>query len=70
MPVADSGVTPWCCGAEMELLKAGASDGAAEKHVPVIERDGDGHHFTVGVGAVAHPMADEHYIQFVAVFKK
>jgi len=51
----------------MELLKAGTSDGAAEKHVPVIEREEDGHHVTIRVGSVPHPMTDEHYIQFVVI---
>jgi len=48
-------------------MKAGASDGAAEKHVPVIEKEGDGHHVTVKVGEVPHPMTEEHYIAFVVI---
>lgn len=35
------------------------------KHKPVVEIDGD--NLTVKVGEAAHPMDDDHYIQFVAV---
>lgn len=52
-----------CCGQQMKELTANTSDGAKEKHVPVIERDGK--KVTVKVGSVAHPMTKEHYILFV-----
>lgn len=52
-----------CCGQEMERLEAGTSDGAAEKHVPVIEKIEGG--YKVTVGSVAHPMIDAHYIEFI-----
>ena len=39
------------------------TDGAYEKHVPVIEQHGD--HVTVKVGSVAHPMLPEHYIEWI-----
>lgn len=52
-----------CCGKPMEKLLAGTSDGAAEKHVPVIEKIDGG--YLVKVGSVAHPMVQEHYIEFV-----
>ena len=67
IPVVDSGMTPSCCGDTMELLKAGAIDAAIEKHVAVINRDDDGHHVTISVGAVPHPMADDHYIQAIVL---
>ena len=54
-----------CCGEEMVLLKANTTDGAAEKHVPVVTRDGD--KVIVNVGTVDHPMLEEHFIQWVAV---
>ncbi|GHU51369.1 superoxide reductase [Clostridia bacterium] len=63
--IEDNGVVPMCCGDDMTELKANTSDGAGEKHVPVIVRDGNA--LTVKVGAVAHPMEDVHYIQWVAV---
>jgi len=49
------------------LLVAGSTDAAVEKHVPAIEREDDGHHITVKVGSVPHPMTDEHYIEFVVL---
>jgi len=52
-----------CCGENMKLMKAGETDGAKEKHVPVIEKTADG--FKVTVGSVAHPMQDEHYIEWI-----
>lgn len=41
------------------------TDGAYEKHVPVIEQHGD--HVTVKVGSVAHPMLDAHYIEWIVL---
>ncbi|MCH7591092.1 desulfoferrodoxin, partial [PVC group bacterium] len=38
---------------------------STEKHVPVIERDGN--RVTVKVGQAAHPMAEDHYILFVEI---
>ncbi len=55
--------TPKCCGETMKELVAGATDGAHEKHVPVVSVDGD--KITVEVGAVAHPMMEAHYIQWI-----
>jgi superoxide reductase len=52
-----------CCGAPMRLLKENTSDGAKEKHVPVIEKAADG--YKVSVGSVAHPMLAEHYIEWI-----
>lgn len=63
--LVDGGVNPSCCGEPMRLLRAGTTDGAREKHVPVVEREGDEMH--VRVGSVVHPMAPEHYIQLIAV---
>ena len=63
--VVDSGGTLVCCGDEMKELKANSSDGAGEKHVPVIEVSGN--KVTVNVGSVAHPMTEEHHIGFVVL---
>ena len=52
-----------CCGKPMEKQIAGTSDGAAEKHVPVIEKIDGG--YKVKVGSVAHPMTEAHYIEFI-----
>ena len=64
----DSGVPVMCCGQDMEELIPGTSDGAAEKHVPVIAIDGP--KVTVTVGSVLHPSMDAHYIQWIALETK
>ena len=63
--VRESGAPISCCGQKMTELVPGTTDAAVEKHVPVIEvQDGK---VTVTVGSVAHPMAPEHYIQWIAL---
>ena len=57
-----------CCGKPMELMIEGTSDGALEKHVPVVEKQGNG--YLVKVGAVPHPMTEEHYIEWIVVETK
>lgn len=52
-------------GEPMVELKANTVDAAQEKHVPVIERDGN--RVTVKVGEAPHPMTPEHYILFIEV---
>ena len=54
-----------CCGQPMRLLKAGESDGAVEKHVPVSEPWKNGLH--VKVGGVPHPMEAKHHIEWIEV---
>lgn len=54
-----------CCGKPMLLMRENTSDGAKEKHVPVIERCGNG--IKVKVGSVDHPMTQEHYIMWIEV---
>lgn len=61
--VQDGGVTPVCCGEDMELLVPNTQDGAGEKHVPVIEVEGNV--VTVKIGEVPHPMVPEHHIVWV-----
>lgn len=63
--VKDSGVAVMCCGQKMTELVPGTSDGAVEKHVPVVVTDGN--NISVTVGEVEHPMADVHYIEWIAV---
>jgi len=57
-----------CCGEPMEELIPGTTDGAHEKHVPVIETNG--RDVTVKVGSVAHPMLEEHQIMWIALETK
>lgn len=52
-----------CCGEPMKYMKEGSTDGALEKHVPVIEKTADG--YKVKVGSVAHPMEAAHWIEWI-----
>lgn len=52
-----------CCEKPMELQKEMTEDEGLEKHVPVIEQDGNV--YTVKVGQVPHPMQEDHYIQWI-----
>ena len=56
---------PDCCGGPMKLMKEGETDGAQEKHVPVIEKTTNG--YKVKVGSVAHPMEETHWIQWIEI---
>ena len=60
--------TPVCCGEEMTKIIPGTTDAAKEKHVPEVKVDGN--KVCVQVGAVAHPMLDAHYIEFVILETK
>ena len=66
--IHDSGVRCSCCGEEMELLLPNTSDGAGEKHVPVIRQSGGT--VEVTVGEVEHPMLEKHYIQWIMIETK
>ena len=63
--VEDSGVKVVCCGEPMQEMVPNTSDGAGEKHVPVVTREGDT--VTVKVGSVEHPMLEAHYIEWIAL---
>lgn len=54
---------PECCGEPMRRLKENTTDGAREKHVPVVEKTAEGYRVTVG--SVEHPMTEAHYIQWI-----
>lgn len=61
--VEDKGVNVVCCGQPMDLLEPNTTDAATEKHVPVVEMDGN--RVVVKVGSVEHPMMEEHHISFI-----
>ena len=61
----DAGVPLVCCGEKMSELVAGTTDGAAEKHVPVVRQEKN--KIIVDVGSVKHPSMNEHYISFIAL---
>lgn len=48
-------------------VEANSVDAAAEKHVPSIELQRDGHVISVTVGSTEHPMLPEHYIEWIAL---
>ena len=54
---------PACCGEPMKLMREGETDGASEKHVPVLEKTSTG--WKVRVGSAAHPMQEDHYIEWI-----
>ncbi len=49
----------------MELLTANTSDGAVEKHVPLISTSSN--EVIVTIGEVIHPMLDNHYIECIFI---
>lgn len=56
-----------CDDAKIELVP-NTSDGAGEKHVPVVTVNGNNVH--VEVGSVIHPMSEVHLIEFVVLETK
>lgn len=66
--VKNAGVPVMCCGQKMTELVPGTTDAAVEKHVPsyVVE----GNKVIVTVGEVEHPMAEEHYIEWISIQTK
>ena len=58
----EAGCDPSCCGQPMKQLIEGTSEGAKEKHIPVIEKTAEG--YKVSVGSIAHPMEPDHFIEW------
>lgn len=55
-----------CCGEAMELVNENTQeDVATEKHIPVVEKDGNV--LLITIGSVEHPMEEDHYIEWVEV---
>ena len=52
-----------CCGQKMTAIEPGTVDASREKHLPVVNVEGNT--VTVTVGSVAHPMSEEHSILWV-----
>ena len=66
--VHESGVTPVCCGEKMGEMIPGTTEASVEKHVPIYRVEGN--RVIVTVGSVAHPMSEEHYIEWVSLSTK
>ncbi|MDL2254299.1 desulfoferrodoxin [Ruminococcaceae bacterium OttesenSCG-928-I18] len=54
-----------CPNKNKELLEPNSSDGAGEKHVPVVSKENG--QVKVQVGSVPHPMIEEHHIEWIYV---
>lgn len=52
-----------CSEKTYKEITANTAEASSEKHLPVVERNGDT--VTVTVGAVEHPMDYEHYIMWI-----
>ena len=61
--VKDSPCPTKCCGEPMVELTANTTDAALEKHIPVIEQEGN--LVKVTVAEVEHPMLEAHYIEWI-----
>lgn len=59
----EAGEPVTCCGEKMEPLLPNTVEASGEKHIPVVAREGD--EVRVTVGSAAHPMTEEHSIQWV-----
>ncbi|MBR5782872.1 MAG: desulfoferrodoxin [Clostridia bacterium] len=63
--IKESGVPMMCCGQKMDELVPNTVEASGEKHIPAVTL-GDGV-VEVNVGSVDHPMAPEHFIEWVYV---
>lgn len=61
--INDSGITPICCGEDMNVLTANTTEAATEKHIPVVNISDN--IVKVTVGEVLHPMEEAHYIEWI-----
>jgi len=66
--VENKGVPVVCCGERMSKLEPKTADSALEKHVPVIQVEGN--LVTVTVGSTEHPMVENHFIQWIVLETK
>ncbi|MBR7135671.1 MAG: desulfoferrodoxin [Clostridia bacterium] len=66
--VKDKGVPMMCCGQKMTEIIPGTTEASTEKHIPVYTVEGN--KVFVTVGAVEHPMTEEHYIEWVSLQTK
>lgn len=63
--IKNCGGTLTCCGQAMTKLEANVTDGAKEKHVPAVTKEGG--KIKVAVGSTLHPMLPEHHIEWIAL---
>jgi superoxide reductase len=63
--IDDAGVPVMCCGQKMAELVPNTVEASGEKHIPAVSLEGNV--LKVNVGSVNHPMAEEHFIEWVYV---
>lgn len=63
--INNSGVPLICCGEKMEELVPNTVEASQEKHLPVVSILGEV--VRVSVGSAAHPMSEEHSIEWVCL---
>lgn len=70
--IYDGGGQLVCCNEEMEEIIAKTEEEYKEKHLPVIEFEGEGKDrmVKIKVGEIEHPMTEEHFIRFIEAFSK
>lgn len=61
----DSGITPQCCGRDMEVIVPNTEDALEEKHIPVWRMNGC--KVMIQVGEKLHPAEKSHYIKWILV---
>lgn len=54
-----------CCEKPMLLQQEKTADTGKEKHVPVVEKSGNG--IMVRVGEIPHPMEENHHLEWIEV---
>ena len=59
-----------CCGNPLKAIAQNTVDAAKEKHVPVATYDAAKNEVHVSVGSVAHPMTEEHLIEYIILVTK
>lgn len=62
---SEPGAGFYCSGKELKEVEVNTSEGAAEKHLPLVTQDWS--QVTVSVGSVFHPMTEAHSIQFICL---
>lgn len=63
--LSDTGIPTHCCGRAMRELVPNRTDGAVEKHVPVLSVTGNA--VSVQVGGEPHPMTGSHSITWIGL---
>lgn len=61
--IHNAGVPMMCCGDKMVELVPNTEEASVEKHLPVVNVDGD--RVYVEIGSTPHPMVEEHHIVWV-----